>query len=179
MTDTMGHPRSRGTTTAMGVAMALAGIVLLVWPAATTLVLVSLLALAIIAYGVHELAGAIRDTAGRSRLWSGAIGAIAVIGGIAIFMAPVVGTVTVGLVVGWVWLIEGVAGIAGAVMEPGSRLIRLLVAGLSLVAGLVVLAQPGLSLVTLVWFSGAWVLASGVVMVASALFAGRRAPAAI
>ena len=110
MTDTMGHPRSRGTTITMGVAMALAGIALLIWPGATTLVLVSLLALAIIAYGVHELIGAVRDTAGRSRLWSGVIGAIAVIGGVAIFMAPVVGTVTVGLVIGWVWLIEGSPG---------------------------------------------------------------------
>jgi uncharacterized membrane protein HdeD (DUF308 family) len=50
---------------------------------------------------------------------------------------------------------------------------------LSLLAGIVVLAQPGLSLVTLVWFSGAWMLAGGIVMAASAAFGrGRRRLAA-
>jgi len=36
-----------------------------------------------------------------------------------------------------------------------------------------VIAQPGLSLVTLVWFSGAWMVAAGLIMVASALLRGR------
>lgn len=162
----------------VGVVIVLAGLVLLMWPGATTVVLVSLLGLAIGAYGVHELINAARGSAGRSRLWSGVIGAVALIGGLSIFMTPLVSAVTVGLVIGWYWLIGGVIGIVGAIMEPGSRFVRLLVAGLSLVAGLVVIAQPGLSLVTLVWFSGAWILASGVVMLAGALFGRRPAVAA-
>lgn len=70
-------------------------------------------------------------------------------------------------------------GIAGALVEPGNRLIRGVVAVISLVAGMIVIAQPGLSLVTLVWFSGVWMIVAGVVMVASALFGRRRAVATI
>jgi uncharacterized membrane protein HdeD (DUF308 family) len=177
VTEIVQPQRSRGAAVGIGLAMALAGVVLLVWPGPTTFVLVSMLGLAIVAYGVFELLTALRGDGQRSRLWSGVIGAVAVLGGIAIFVTPAMGTVTLGLVIGWVWLIEGVVGIIGAVVEPGSRLVRLLIAGLSLVAGLVVLAQPGLSLVTLVWFAGAWILAAGVVMVAVALFGHRRAVA--
>lgn len=50
---------------------------------------------------------------------------------------------------------------------------------ISLVTGMIVIAQPGLSLVTLVWFSGVWMIVAGVVMVASALFGRRRAVATI
>ncbi|HSJ43420.1 MAG TPA: DUF308 domain-containing protein [Euzebyales bacterium] len=178
MTTTTGEPRSRGAALGLGVLIALAGVVLLVWPGATTVVLVSWLGLAILVYGVYELINAFRGAEGRSRLWSAVIGVIAVIGGAAIFLTPIVSTVTVGLVIGWYWIIGGVIGIVGAVLEPGDRIIRLFVAVLSLVAGLVVIAQPALSLVALVWFAGLWMLIAGLIMAASALFRRRRAVAA-
>lgn len=114
---------------------------------------------------------------GRSRLWSAVIGVI-VIGGAAIFLTSIVSTVTVGLVIGWYWITAGVIGIVGAVLEPGDRIIRLFVAVLSLVAGLVVIAQPALSLVALVWFAGLWLLIAGLIMAASAVFRRRRTVAA-
>lgn len=170
-------PESRGTAIGFGVLVALAGVVLLVWPGATTLVLVTWLGLAILAYGIYELVTAFTGAGDRSRLWSGVIGVIAIIGGLAVFLTPLVSTVTVGLVIGWYWLIGGIFGIVGAIVEPGNRVIRLLVALLSVVAGIVVIAQPGLALVTLVWFSGLWMLVAGLVMIAAALF-GRRSVAA-
>lgn len=170
----MDMPRTRGAAVGLGVLIVLAGLVLLVWPGATTIVLVSWLGLAILVYGLHELIGAFSGDRGRSRLWSGIVGVVAIIGGLAIFFTPLVSTVTVGLVIGWYWLIGGVVGIVGAIVEPGNRFIRLLVAIVSLLAGLAVIAQPALSLVALVWFSGAWMVAAGVVMAASALLSGRR-----
>jgi uncharacterized membrane protein HdeD (DUF308 family) len=163
-------PRSRGAAIGLGVLMALAGIVLLAWPAATAMVLVSWLGLAIVVYGIHELIEAFTDGSGGYRLLSGIVGVVAIIGGIGIFLTPLVSAITVGIVIGAYWVVGGIVGIAGAIMVPGNRLVRLLVAVLSLLAGIVVLAQPGLSLVTLVWFSGAWMLAAGIVMAASAAF---------
>ena len=87
-------------------------------------------------------------------------------------------SVAVGVVIGVYWLVGGAVGIAGAIVEPGNRL-RAVVAVISLVAGMIVIAQPGRSLVTLVWFSGMWMIVAGVVMVASAVFGRRRAVATI
>jgi uncharacterized membrane protein HdeD (DUF308 family) len=172
-TPTTRMPRSRGATIAIGVVVALAGLALLLWPGPTTLVLVSCLGIAIVAYGVYEFVNAVTGAGERSRLWGGIIGAVAVIGGVIVFATPLLSTVTVGLVIGWYWIVGGVIGIVGAIIEPGDRFIRLLVAVLSLLAGVVVIAQPGLALVTLVWFAGAWMLVVGIVMAAMAMF-GRR-----
>lgn len=174
MTAITGTPRSRGAAIGLGALIALAGLALLAWPGVTTVVLVSWLGLAIVVYGVHELIDAFSGAGGRSRLWGGIVGVVAVIGGASVFLTPVVSTITVGLVIGWYWLIGGAIGVVGALVEPGNRIVRLLVAVLSLLAGVVVIAQPALSLVTLVWFSGAWMLAAGLVMVAGALFGRRR-----
>lgn len=173
MTAITGTPRSRGAAVGLGVLIVLAGVVLLAWPGATTVVLVRWLGLAIVVYGVHELANAFGGGGEGSRVWSGIIGVVAIIGGLAIFFTPIFSAITVGLVIGWYWLIGGAIGIVGAIIEPGNRLVRLLVAVVSLLAGVAVIAQPGLSLVTLVWFSGAWMVAAGLIMVASALFRGR------
>lgn len=156
--------------------IALTGLVLLLRPAATTLVVVRWLGLAVVVYGVYELITAFGDDA-RSRLWSAVVGVIAIIGGIAIFLSPVVSSVAVGVVIGLYWLVGGAVGIAAAIIVPGNRVIRAVVAVISLVAGMVVIAQPGLSLVTLVWFSGVWMIVAGIVMVASALFGRRQAVA--
>lgn len=174
MSDRVPVPRSRNAAIGLGILIALAGVVLLVWPAATTLVLVSWLGLAIVVYGVHEVINAITGGGGRSRVWSGVIGAVAIIGGLSIFMTPIVGSITIGLVIGWYWLIGGVVGIVGTIVEPGNRLVRGFVAAISVFAGLAVLAQPRLSLVALAWFAGVWALVSGLMMVGSALFGTRR-----
>jgi uncharacterized membrane protein HdeD (DUF308 family) len=163
-------PRNRGVAIAIGVAVALAGLALLLWPGPTSLVLVSCLGIAIAGYGVYEFVNAVVGVGERSRVWGVIIGVIAVIGGVVIFATPLVSTVTVGLVIGWYWIVGGVIGIVGAIVEPGDRFMRLLVAVLSLVAGVIVIAQPGLALVTLVWFAGAWMLVVGIVMARMALF---------
>lgn len=166
-------PQSRGATIAIGALVAVAGLILLLWPGKTTLVLVSWLGIAIVAYGVYEFLNAVVGTGDRSRLWGGILGVIAVIGGVIIFATPLVSSVTIGLVIGWYWIIGGVFGVVGAIVEPGNRFVRLLIALLSLFAGVVVIAQPGLSLVALVWFSGAWMLAAGLVIALTAVFLRR------
>lgn len=170
--------RSRGATIGLGALIALTGAVLLAWPGATTLVLVSWLGLAIGMYGVFEIVNGFSGAGDRSRLWSFVLGAIALIGGLVIFFTPVVSSVTVGLVIGWYWIIGGIMGLVGAFVVPGDRFVRGLVGAVSLLAGIVVLAQPGLSLVALVWFSGAWMLVAGLFMMVSALFLRSRRVAA-
>ncbi|HSK98429.1 MAG TPA: DUF308 domain-containing protein [Euzebyales bacterium] len=180
MTSAATAPRARGTAIALGVLIALAGVVLLIWPGVTTLVLVSALGVAIVVYGIHELIDAFSDSgvSGGSRVWSIVVGIVALIGGIAIFLTPLVSAITVGLVIGAYWVVGGIIGIIGAIVESGNRFIRALVAALSIMVGLAVLVQPGLSLVVLVWFAGAWMVIAGLVMIVGAMFGRRRALAA-
>lgn len=179
MTAMTGVQGSRGAVIWLGVLIGLAGLVLLLWPAATTFVLVSWLGLAVIVYGVFELINAFSGAGDRSRLWAGVIGVIAIIGGAAIFLTPVISSITVGLVIGWYWIIGGIFGIVAAFVESGNRLVRGLIAALSVLAGIIVIAQPGIALVTLVWLSGAWMLAAGVIMVVGAVFGRRQTVAAV
>jgi uncharacterized membrane protein HdeD (DUF308 family) len=175
MTSTDMAPRSRGAAIGLGVLMALGGVVLLAWPGKTTLVLVACLGLGVVLYGIHELIEAFTtsESAG-SRVWGGIVGVVAVIGGIWVFMTPLMSAIAVGIVIGAYWVAGGIVGIVGTIVVPGNRLVRVLIAVLSLVAGAAVLTQPGLSLVTLVWFSGAWLLAGGIVMAVSAALGRKR-----
>lgn len=168
MTTVAWMPPSRGATITMGVLIALAGLALLVWPGATTVVLVTWLGLALVVYGVYEVITSLSAERGGSRVWGVIIAVIAILGGVVIFATPIVSTITVGLVIGWYWVIGGVIGVVVAIMVPGRRIVRLLVAGLSVVIGLIVISQPALALVTLVWFTGAWMLATGIIIVISA-----------
>jgi uncharacterized membrane protein HdeD (DUF308 family) len=175
MTTVATGPRTRGSTIALGVLIALAGAVLMFWPGVTTLVLVAFLGLSIVLYGIHELVNAFADGSSGRGIWTAIIGVVAIVGGIAVFVTPTVSSIAVGVVIGVYWVAGGIIGIVAAIVDPGNRLVRTLVAVLSIVAGLVVLTQPGLSLVVLVWFSGVWMLAAGIVMAISALFGrGRR-----
>lgn len=172
-------PESRGAAVTMAVVLVLAGIVLLVWPGPTTVVLVRVLGLGVLAYGVRELVLAVTGTGERSRLWGAVLGVVTLVGGATIFFTPLLGSITTGLVIGIYWIAGGVLGLIAAVAEPGHRVVRLLLAALSLLAGAVVLAQPGLSLVALVWFAGLWLVASGVVVLIGAFIGGGRRVAAV
>lgn len=167
---------SRSGAIAIGIMMAVGGVIVLAWPGITTLVLVTWLGLAIALYGISELATAISGEAEGSRLWAGIVGVVALLGGLSVFLTPVVSSITVALVIGWYWIIGGAIGLLGAIVHSGHRIVRALVAILSLVAGVIVLATPAISLVTLTWFTGAWMLAAGVAVAGASIF-GRGAPA--
>jgi uncharacterized membrane protein HdeD (DUF308 family) len=169
--------RTRGAALGFGALLVVAGLVLLAWPAATTLVLVSLLGLGAAAYGVAELGRVFDGHSERLEIVTGLIGLVSIFGGVMIFLTPLVSSVAVGVVVGAYWLVGGAVEVVGAFLRPGGRLVRLLVGVISVIAGLVVLASPAISLVALVWFSGAWLVASGIAVALGALLGGRVRPA--
>ncbi len=164
---------SRSAAIAAGVAMAIAGLIVFFWPGITTIVLVAWLGLAIAIYGATELGVAIGGAGDRSRLWAGIVGVIALLGGLSVFLTPILSSITVGTVIGAYWVIGGAVGLVGAVVQSGHRIVRGAVAVLSLVAGLAVLSQPGLSLVALTWFTGLWMVVSGLVLAGTAVVRGR------
>jgi uncharacterized membrane protein HdeD (DUF308 family) len=169
--------RSRGASIALGVAMVLLGLVVAAWPGITAVVLVRWLGIAVILYGFYELLQAVTGGEG-SRLWAGLIGVVSVVTGAILFLTPIVSLSSIGTVIGVVWLVQGGVGLVGAIFEPGRRLLRALIGLISVVAGIAVLSQPGLSVIGLTWFAGLWMAGAGLAVALIALFGGRGSRAA-
>jgi uncharacterized membrane protein HdeD (DUF308 family) len=73
------------------------------------------------------------------------------------------------------WLISGIVELISAFGGPGGgiRLWRITLGALSIIAALVVLVWPDLSLVTLVYLTGIWLILMGLLQVAMVLWARR------
>lgn len=174
MSDTAEVPTA-GVSRLAGLALVVGGILLLAWPQASALVLVTLFGLGAVVHGISELARVFAGEGEHLEVWAGLIGLVSIFGGVVVFLTPRVSAVAAGVVIGVYWLAAGVAEVIGGLVRPGGRLGRLIVGGLSIVAGVVVLAVPTLSLLVLVWLSGLWLVVVGLVILA---FAGPRPRAA-
>ncbi len=114
----LGRTESRGWTIASGAIAAIFGIVVLVWPGATALSLLYLIAGWMLVTGAIEIWAAIRDRAGSHRIWHGISGALSLIVGIWFFVAPGAGALTLLWLIGAYLIALGILRILGAFMEP-------------------------------------------------------------
>jgi uncharacterized membrane protein HdeD (DUF308 family) len=169
-------PSSTATTSTrtLGIVLLFAGLVLVIWPAATTRVLASLVGVGAVVYGVRELTRASSEE-GRLDFSARLLGMISIFGGVVIAITPFVSDTAGSTVIGIYWLLAGALEVAGAFLRPDVRLERLLVGIISVAAGALVLVLPTLSLVVLVWLAGGWLLAAGViVLLLGAMTSGQR-----
>lgn len=142
------------------------GIALTAWPAISALVFVVLMGTFFIVHGaVRILAAAFGE--GEHRLLSLVLGLLAVAAGIIVWRAPLAAAVSLAIVIGAFWIVSGIvdawAGITGTV--AGNRIWAVVSGVLSFVAGAVLVTWPAISLVTLVWVNGIWLVVLGIVTV--------------
>jgi uncharacterized membrane protein HdeD (DUF308 family) len=176
----------KGTMIAGGITTIVLGLVLLIWPEQTLLVFASLLGIGLILVGIARLANAATDRvrAGKSRLWRALLGLIYIIAGIVV-LANLNGTLRFLVwAVGVIWVITGIVEIISALARgrghasasgwsSGDRAISIVIGVLNLAFGVVVLVWPGPTVVFLVWISGLWLIALGVLQIIFAFMAGR------
>ena len=159
----------------LGILLLLAGLVLLVWPAATSRVLASGVGVGAVAYGVRELTRTFAGDGVRIEFSAGLLGLISVFGGVVIVVTPFVAETAVSTVIGSYWVIAGLFEVVGAFVRPVARLERLLIGVISLATGGLVLVLSGASLVVLVWLAGGWLLSAGaIVLLIDSMTAGKR-----
>lgn len=170
MSAIQGTWRTRTSGVLLGIAIAVTGLVVLVWPAATVVVVGLLLGIGLVLYGIRELLLTPAPSPADGRGGVVAIGIVSVLAGLAVLFLPLVSAVGIGIIIGIAWVFQGVASLLGAFTESGHRLLRGLVGAISVVAGVLVLVQPGLSLVAIAWFAGAWMIGTGIAVVLVALF---------
>jgi uncharacterized membrane protein HdeD (DUF308 family) len=162
-----------GAVLAAALGVIAVGIMLLVWPHATLIVVAILIGAALLVAGVMRLVDGLgaRPESGGMRAVDIIIGLLAIVAGLFCLKHHALTIVVVALVVGAYWIIHGVgdlvvAASAGNVPGRGLRV----VAGLfSIAAGTIVLFWPGISLILLLTILGAWLLFYGLVLAGLAL----------
>jgi uncharacterized membrane protein HdeD (DUF308 family) len=161
-----------------GVLSILIGVLVLAWPGATIVVIAWLFAVQLLVAGVLQLVsafGAGREPGGR--VLSVLLGALSILVGLLCLRATLQTALVLGLVIGALWVVQGISGVVDAVSsERGAARGWGIAAGvLSVIGGAVVLVYPGTSLVVLTWLFGVVLVVVGVAFVIQGLMARRAA----
>jgi uncharacterized membrane protein HdeD (DUF308 family) len=163
---------SRGWLVAFGLLTLIAGILVLLWPGQSILVLAVVLGIWLLVAGIFRLVTAIAvdDVQGGTRVLIAALGVLAILVGVLCLARPFQTATGLALLLGAFWVIGGVIetfhGIAG---HPPGRAMVIIGGVVSVIAGIVVLAYPGASLVVLTWLFGIALIVFGVIFVGGGL----------
>jgi uncharacterized membrane protein HdeD (DUF308 family) len=158
------------------------GIMIVAWPEATLKVVAVLFGAWLLVHGVVRIVQAItgggRD--GTERAILGAVGVFFIGAGVLALRNLLVSLAVIATVIGLMWLLSGIVELISAFAGPtgGYRLWRIALGILSIVAALVILIWPDLSLVTLVYITGLWLIVMGVLQVGMVVWARRSLTAA-
>jgi uncharacterized membrane protein HdeD (DUF308 family) len=156
-----------------GVVSIVAGILALAWPGPTLVVLAVLFGVELIVWGIYRLVGAITfgDAGGGARTLWAILGVLSLLLGFYALRHIVITLLSLGLLLGIFWLVDGIGLIVSAVEHRGmpGRGLSLLSGVLGVIAGLVLLVWPAISILTLAWLAGLWLLVLGVMQVSVAV----------
>ncbi len=170
-----------GIRTALGIGGVLSvilGILILVWPARTAFVAVSIVAIYAIAAGLVYAGLGIfsKSKGGWSRVGHIVLGVLFIIAGIVAFTNLPAATawfgVFIGVMVGIMWIIEGVVALS-TLADAVSKGWTIFFAILSIVAGLMLLFSPLWGAVVLWWLLGISAVAMGIVQLVRAFTFGK------
>ncbi len=143
------------------------GVVLLVWPQSTLLVVAALIGVFLVLWGIVRLLEAFRPgLPGGVRALRAVIGVLLIVVGVAC-LRNLAGSITVlAVLIGIGWIIGGIAEVAFGFTHGGtgaSRAGAIVIGLLYVVGGLVLFFWPQTSLTVLVWVVGLWLVAIGIV----------------
>jgi uncharacterized membrane protein HdeD (DUF308 family) len=161
----------------VGLVTVVLGLIVAFRPTESLTVVMVLIGILLIASGVYHLARAL-DSAERERVWRGVAAAAFIIAGLVMIRHMQFSLAVIGLVIGVTWILQGVTALA--VSLSGGVLVH---AGwwaffgvVSLVAGIVVMAAPAVSVATLASLVGAWFVVMGLLEMLGALLFRHAAP---
>ncbi|MFW0783123.1 DUF308 domain-containing protein [Gordonia sp. CPCC 206044] len=142
-------------TSIIGIAL---GIIVLVWPKATLVVIAVLFGISLIVAGLFRLYEAFASNllSGGWRFALGLIGVLILAAGIIALFNPEESLVFLAIFIGIGWIFQGVADLSHAVSGSAHTPRWLLVASgvIAIIAGIVMMSIPALALATVVWISG-------------------------
>ncbi len=157
---------------AAGVLTIVVGVIALAYPGPTLLAVCIIVGVYLIIWGVMTT---IRGVAGERGLTTLArvvlafLGLLTVLAGLIVLVRPGESVVAIAWVVGFWWVLAGIMQLIAGIVEPDGRVWNIALGALGIVAGGVILAWPGIGLVTLVWIVGLGLILRGVGEIAAGL----------
>ena len=171
---TAGLPPSAGKywwlALAAGVLSMLIGILALAYPEPTLLAVGLIFGVYLVIWGttcVMRGASGAESMSGGLRIVLILLGVLTVFAGLIAIVRPGASVVTLAWVVGFWWTIAGVLQLVHGIAVAEGRGWNIGLGLLGMVAGIIILAQPGIGLVTLVWIVGFGLLIQGAIEVAA------------
>jgi uncharacterized membrane protein HdeD (DUF308 family) len=167
----------RRATFAVGLVTTALGLVVAFRPTQSLSVVMVLFGLLLIISGAYQLARAI-DSAERERVWRGVAAAAFIIAGLVMIRHMHFSLAVVGLVIGVTWVLQGVALLAMALLIRARAHAgwTAFFGVVSLVAGIVVMAAPAVSVATMTSLVGAWFVVMGLLEMLGTLLIRPAAP---
>jgi uncharacterized membrane protein HdeD (DUF308 family) len=165
--------RSWGWVLFFGIATVILGILVVLRPEATIYGFAILLGIWLFVSGLFRLVLAIADDhdSGATRVMLAILGILSVIVGI-FFLRHTYETITsLAFLIGLFWVVGGIIEFFSAYSHPDTpgRGIRIGMGLLGLIAGVVTLVVPGITLVTLATIMGVWLVIYGLLQIVTAL----------
>jgi uncharacterized membrane protein HdeD (DUF308 family) len=164
--------RHWGWVLAYGILTLLAGVAVLAWPSETLLVIAVLFGVQLIISGIFRFVGALAsdDLTGGTRVMLALLGVLSIIIGLWAVRHAVLTLVALIVFLGIFWVINGLIEIFAALShrDMPDRGWSVLMGVLSAIAGIIVLAYPGLTLVGLAVILGIWLLVFGILEIIAA-----------
>jgi uncharacterized membrane protein HdeD (DUF308 family) len=156
-----------------GILSVVAGIFALVWPGETAFILAALFGWYLIVAGIFQFVSAVasREREAGTRVWMALLGALSFFVGILCLRHVFATLLALALLLGIFWIIYGVihafTGIAHR--ETPNRGLTVIAGVLSIVAGIIILSFPAVSVLALAIVLGIWLILYGILMIAAGL----------
>ena len=152
-----------GLVLSLGIVSVLIGIMALVWPGATILVVAILLAAYLIVSGIFQVVrGFSHGLSGGMRALLFISGALSLILGLIAISGVWRSVEILAIFIGIAFLFRGFGLLFESAEGGGSRGWSIFGGIVMLIGGFVVLVWPGISLVTLAWVAGIWLIIGGI-----------------
>jgi uncharacterized membrane protein HdeD (DUF308 family) len=161
-----------GLVVGYGAVTILLGLVLVIWPKETLVVLAVFLSIQLMVNGVFQIisAFAAHTVDGGVRALLGLSGALSVIVALLCLRAPLQTVVVIGLLIGAWWVISGLIDVFAAVLTATSEKgWRIFMGVISVAAGAFLLVNPELSLGALVVVVAVWLFGYGAIAVVAGM----------
>jgi uncharacterized membrane protein HdeD (DUF308 family) len=167
-----GIGRHWGWVLFFGIVTVLAGLFALVWPGRTLQVIAVLFGIQLVVAGIFRFvtALAVDEASGGTRVLLALLGVLSFIVGLYALRNVLVTIAALALLLGIFWIVNGAVETFAALSDRGmqGRGWAIFMGLLSIVAGVVVLVYPGISLATLAVVLGFWLIVLGVMEIVAA-----------
>ena len=153
------------------------GIMIMAWPSATVKVVAILFGLQLFILGIFSIVRAFTPGGEGARALLAILGVLAVLVGIFVLRHLFQTVVILVLLLGVYWVIHGIIEVVAAIDHKGmpARGLNIVMGVLSSIAGVILLAWPGPTLLVVIWVLGIWLVIYGVTGIVAA-FMMRKAP---